>query len=88
VLFAKEPRVQVTLGPLVTPTLSMAVRVAVAVAPEVTVMLAGLKVTTGASVSCGAVMETVSLARPLLPAASKAVAVHVAVVSAPTSGAV
>jgi len=55
------------------------------------VSLEGLTVTTGGVVSAppeGAVMETLSVALPLLPAASKAVAVHVAVVSAPTSGAV
>ena len=86
----KEPRVQVTVGPLVTPTLSVAVRVTAAVPPEITVTLAGLKDTTGgtASGASGAVMETVSVAVPAFPAASEAVAVHVASVSVLRTGAV
>ena len=85
-MLAKEPASHVTSGPVVTPTLSVAARVTAAVPPEVTVMLAGLKVTTGGVVSLA--METVSVAVPSFPAASLAVAVHVAMVSALTSGAV
>jgi len=87
-MLKEPPSVHVTVGVTVSSRLSVAVSVAATVAPEATVILAGLKDTTGASVSCGAVMETVSLALPLLPAASKAVAVHVAVVSTLTAGAV
>ena len=84
---AKEPIVHVTVGPLTTPTLSVAVTVTAAVLPEITVGLAGVKVITGGSVSI-ATTETVSVAVPSFPAASEAVAVHVAAVSTLTTGAV
>ena len=86
-MFAKEPCVHVTPGPIVTPTLSVAATVTAAVAPEATIRVAGVKVTTGDSVS-GGVMKIVSAAVPSFPAASEAVAIHVAVVSALTKGAV
>ena len=85
-LFAKEPASHVTSGPVVTPTLSVAVRVTETVAPESTARVAGLKVTTGAVVS--AATEIVIAALPSFPAASVAVAVHVTSVSALTTGAV
>jgi len=64
----------------------MAVGVNAAVAPEATSRVPGLKVTTGAVISL--VMEIVSVPVPSLLAASEAVAVHVAMVSALTTGAV
>ena len=84
------PPVHVTVGPVVTATLSVAVRVDDPVPPESTVRVAGANVKTGGTVSgaSGAVMETVSVAVPSFPAASVAVAVHVAVVSWLTAGAV
>ncbi len=45
------PFVQVTLGPVVTPTASVADKVDAAVLPDSTVKVAGLKVTVGAVVS-------------------------------------
>ena len=85
-MLAKEPIVHVTVGPVVTPTLSVAVRVDMAAPPEITVMLAGLKVSVGRSVSLAT--EIVSVAVPAFPAASEAVAVHLAMVSALRTGAV
>ena len=85
-MFAKEPASHVTSGPVTTPTLSVAVRVDDPVPPEFTVNVPGLKITSGATVSLAT--ETVSVAVPSFPAASEAVAVHVAVVSALTTGAV
>ena len=82
----KEPVRQRTPGPPVTPTLSVAVRVTETVAPEFTVNVAGLKLTSGATVSLAT--EIVIVAVPSFPAASVAVAVHVAVVSTLTAGAV
>ena len=68
------------------PTLSVAVRVTETVSPEFTVNVAGLKLTSGATVSLAT--ETVSAAVPAFPAASEAVAVHLAMVSALRTGAV
>ena len=87
---AKEPTSHVTSGPVVTPTSSVAVRVDDPVPPESTVRVAGVNVKTGGTVSeaSGAAMETVSVAVPAFPAASLAVAVQVAPVSALTTGAV
>ena len=86
-MFVKEPASHVTVGPVVTPTLSVAARVAVTVAPEATLSrVDGLKDKTGDSVS-GAT-EIMSVAVPSFPAASAAVAVHVAMVSSLTTGAV
>ena len=82
----KEPRVQVTVGPVVTATLSVAVRVDDPVPPESTVNVAGLKLTSGATVSLAT--EIVRVAVPAFPVASEAVAVHVTLVSALTTGAV
>ena len=89
-MFAKEPTVHVTSGPVVTPTSSVAVRVDDPVPPESTARVAGLNVKTGGTVSgaSGAVMETVSVAVPAFPASSETVAVHVAMVSTLTTGAV
>ena len=84
---AKEPIVHVTVGPLTTPTLSVAVTVTAAVLPEITVGLAGVKVITGGSVSI-ATMETVIVVKTSFPAASVALAVHAAAVSILTTGAV
>ena len=85
-MFAKEPCVQVTVGVIVPSTSSVAVRVDSAVSPEATARVAGLKVITGGVVSLAT--EIVIVAVPSFPAASVAVAVHVAMVSALTSGAV
>ena len=86
-MFAKEPASHVTSGPAVTPTLSVAVRVDIPVPPEATARVAGVKVTTGGVVS--AATEIVSVTgSAAFPAASEAVAVHVAAVSALTTGAV
>ena len=71
--------------------MSVAVRVDINVPPEGIPgenAVDGLKVTTGGVVSGGAVMETVNVAVSVFPAASEAVAVHVAMVSTPTTGAV
>jgi len=89
-LFAKEPIVHVTVGVIVPSTSSVAVRVTETIAPEATSRVSGLKVIIGGSVSgaSGAVMETESVAVPSFPAASVAVTVHVASVSALTTGAV
>ena len=57
------------------PILSVAVKVTETVAPEFTEILAGLKVSTGGSVS--AETPPLSVALPVFPAASVAVAVHV-----------
>ena len=86
-MFAKEPCVHVTVGVIVLSTLSVAVRVDATVAPEATVRVSGLKDKTGGSVS-GGVMVTVSVAVPVFPASSVAAAVHWAMVSTSTSGAV
>jgi len=75
-LFAKEPSVHVTVGTTMSSTLSMAVTVTGTVLPDCTERVGGLKVTTGASVSCGAVMETVNAPRPVFPAASSAAISH------------
>ena len=91
VVTSKDPNVQVTVGVIVPSTLSVAVRVDINVPPEGIAgenALDGVKVTTGDVVSGGAVMETISAAVPSFPAASRAVAVHVAVVSTLTTGAV
>ena len=85
-MFANEPVVHVTVGPLVIPTLSVAVRVDDPVPPESTVRVSGLKVKTGGSVSLE--METVNVAVPVFPAASVAVAVHAKKVRKLTTGAV
>ena len=85
-MFAKEPASHVTVGPVVIPTLSVAVRVDDPVPPESTVRVAGVNVKTGRSVS--AATETLSLAVPAFPAASVAVAAHLALVSSLTTGAV
>ena len=76
-----------TVGPVVMPTLSVAVRVTGTVSPSSTSIVPGLKDKTGDSVSV-AVMETLSVAVPAFPAASLAVAVHVAMASSLTTGAV
>ena len=84
---SKEPASHVTVGVIVPSTSSVAVTLNIAVAPEATaVRAAGVKVTTGGVVSLA--METVSVAVPVFPAASEAVAVHVAVVSTLKTGAV
>ena len=85
-MFANEPCVHVTAGPIVTPTLSVAVTVTAAVAPDNKERIPGLKVITGGVVSLATVI--VSVAVLPLPAASVAVAVHVVVVSTLTTGAV
>lgn len=81
------PFVHSILGPVVTPTLSLVVKVETTVIPDSTVTLSGEKETDGASVSIG-VIDTVSMAVLSLPAASPAVAVHTLVVSTDTAGAV
>lgn len=74
---------------MVTPTLSVAVKVEGAVPPEATETVPGLKLTTGLDVSGGgAVIVTVSVAVVVFPAASPTVAVHVLVESVVTVGAV
>ena len=83
----EPPPVHVTVGTTVPSTTSVAVRVDDPVPPEPTSNVAGLKVTTGGVVSLG-MTETVSVAVPAFPEASEAVAVHVAMVLASTSGAV
>ena len=70
----KEPASHVTSGPVVTATLSVAVRVDDPVPPESTVNVAGLKDSRGDSLSGRKI--TLSVAVPSLPAASVAVAVH------------
>ena len=83
----KEPIVHVTTGTSSPSTSSVAVRVDSAVSPEATVRVSGLKVTTGGVASLA--METVSVTgSAAFPAASVAVAVHVAAVSTLTTGAV
>jgi len=83
------PFVHVTVGPEVTPTLSVAANVDVPVVPDATVRLAGLNVSVGAVVSgTGGVTVTVRSAVPELPAASLALAVQMTVVSDVTVGAV
>ena len=69
-----EPASHVTSGPVVTPTLSVAVRVDTPVAPESTASVAGLKDSAGDSLSGRKI--TVNVAVPVFPAASEAVAVH------------
>jgi len=89
VLTLKLPCVQVTVGTPATPTLSVAVSVDVTVPPDDTFTVVGLKETVGAAVSGGgAVIVTVKVPVPVFPAASLAVAVHMLVVFAVTSGAV
>ena len=69
--------------------MSVAVNVAVALWPDATVKVTGLKLTTGASVSgIIAVIVTVKVAEPSFPAASLAVAVQTLSVSAVTAAAV
>jgi hypothetical protein len=82
------PFVQVTVGPLVTPNASVAVRMEVSVISDSTVSVVGLNSTVGGVVSTGAVIVTVNVAVPVLPAASLAVAVHTLVVSVVTAAAV
>ena len=83
------PFVQLKVGPVAMPTLSVAVKVDVPVPPETTESAAGLKDRLGASVSgTGAVIVTVKVAELEFPAASPTVAVHTLVVSAVTAGAV
>ena len=87
-MFAKEPCVHVTVGVIVLSALSVAVSVDATVAPEATSSrVSGVKAKTGGSVS-GTVIVTVSVAVPEFPAASVAAAVHWAMVSTSTSGAV
>ena len=85
-LLAKLPAVQVTEGVPTTPTLSEKDKVDATVEPEATVTVSGVKLMVGAVVSGLIVM--LSTASFELPAASMAVAVHVAVVCAVTLGAV
>jgi hypothetical protein len=75
------PFVQVTVGPDVTPNASLAVRTDEPVISDSTESVIGLNATVGAAVSTGAIIVTVSVAVPELPAASLAVAVHTLVAS-------
>ena len=88
--FAKLPLlVQVTVGPLVIATLSLALKAEFPVPPLITESVAGLKLKTGAAVSGGAgIIVTVRVPVPSLPAASCAVAVQTLIVSWVTAAAV
>ena len=76
-----------TVGPVVMPALSVAVRVTGTVPPSSTSIVPGPKDKTGASVSLTTEIVSVT-GSAAFPAKSEAVAVHVAMVSALTTGAV
>ena len=91
-MLAKEPASHVTSGATVPSKSSVAVTVTGTVAPEATSSrVAGVKVITGGSVSGAGLTRAKNTALPLLPAASRAVAVHLSITvraSALTTGAV
>ena len=82
----EPPKRQNRVGPLAMPVLSVAVKVTGTVSPEFTEILAGLKVSTGGSVSLE--MVPLSVAVPVFPAVSVALAVHVKEIKRAVTGAV